>query len=145
MILAARSPVFAAMLQHDMKEAAENRVIIDGIEPDIIQALLRFIYTDQVDLTVDNAAALLSAANRYFLDLLKWKCEKFLAQDLSLKNCCERFILADAQDAPNLKKVAGNIIRKSSAELKKTEGWKKMMKKARPELLREIIDTLLTA
>ena len=144
-ILAARSPVFAAMFQHNMKEAALNRVYIAEMEPDILQAVLRFIYTDQVDLTAGNATALLVAANRYFLDLLKWKCEQFLAQDLSIKNCCERLMLADAHDATNLKKVAGNIIRKSSAELKKTKGWKKMMKQALPELLCEIIESFLPA
>ena len=142
-ILSARSPVFAAMFQHDMKEAALNRVEIVDIEPDIFQAVLRFIYTDQVDLTVENATGLLAAANRYFLDLLKWKCEKFLAQDLSIKNCCDRLILADTQDAPNLKKAAGSIIRKFSTKLKKTNSWKKMMKQASPELLREIIESFL--
>ena len=52
-ILAARSTVFAAMFQHDMREAASNRVGIVEIEPDIFQAVLRFIYTDQVDLTIE--------------------------------------------------------------------------------------------
>ena len=142
-IVSARSPVFAAMFQHNMKEAAQNRVDIVDIETEIFQDLLRFMYTDQLDLTVENATGLLAAANRYFVDLLKWKCEKFLAQDLSMKNCCERLILADTQDAPNLKKAAGNIIRKSSAKLKKTESWKRMMKEASPDLLREIIESLL--
>ena len=142
-ILAARSTVFAAMFQHDMKEAAMNRVNIVGIDPDTFEALLRFINTDQVALTVEMSKSLLAAANRYFVDLLKWKCEKFLAQDLSMKNCCERLILADTQDAPNLKKAAGNIIRKSSVKLKKTESWKRMMKEASPDLLREIIESLL--
>ena len=35
------------------------------MEPDIIQAVLRFIYTDHVDLKAGNATALLAAANRY--------------------------------------------------------------------------------
>ena len=142
-ILSARSPVFAAMFQHDMKEAALNRVDIVGIDPGVFQALLRFIYTDQVDLTVENATGLLAAANRYFLDLLKWRCEKFLAQNLSMMNCCERLILADSNDAQILKKVAVQNIRKFSAKLKKTPDWKKMMKEASPELLREIIESVL--
>ena len=79
-ILSARSPVFAAMFQHDMKEAALNRVDIVGIEPAVFQALLRFIYTDQVNLTSENSEALLAAADRYFIDLLKAKCEAFLTK-----------------------------------------------------------------
>ncbi|EFX61458.1 hypothetical protein DAPPUDRAFT_69492, partial [Daphnia pulex] len=142
-IVGARSPVFTAMFQHDMTEAALNRVEIVDIEPEIFQAVLRFIYTDQVNLTNENSTALLAASNRYFLNLLKWKCEMFLAQDLSVNNCCERLMLADTHDASNLKKVAGNVIRKSSAALKKTESWKKMMKTASPDLLREIIESVL--
>ena len=115
-ILRARSPVFAAMFQHDMKEAALNRVNIVDIEPDIFQAVLRFIYSDQVDLTFDNCASLLAAADRYFIDLLKWKCEHFLIENLSMENCNDLLVLADSYAAVNLKEAALTLTQKSLAE-----------------------------
>ena len=137
-ILAARSPVFSAMFQHDMKEAALNRVDIVDIEPDIFQALLRFIYTDQVDFTMENSTALLVASDRYHLDLLKSKCEAFLAQGLSIENCSVLLVLADVHDATNLKKAAVNFFRNFSSEVVATDEWKEM-KKARPVLACEVL------
>ena len=142
-ILVARSPVFASMFQHDMKEAALNRVDIVDIEPDIFQAVLRFIYTDQVDLTVDNCKNLLAASNHYFLDLLKWKCETFMAADLAIENCTETLLLADLYDATELKKSAINFIRNSSALVMKTDGWKNLLKNCRPEFLHDVIKGLV--
>ena len=75
-ILSARSPMFAATFQHDMKEAALNRVKIIDVAPDIFQAVLRLIYTDKVDLTSQNSVASLSVANRFNLGLLKWKSSR---------------------------------------------------------------------
>ena len=142
-LLSARSPVFAAMFQHDMKEAAQNRVDIVDIDPDIFHALLRFMYTDQVDLTtVEKFTSLLSAADRYHLDLLKWKCEQFLVQALTLENCAELLMLADAHNAINLKEAAVKCIGKSPAKVMKTEEWKKM-KNASLELVCETLETLL--
>ena len=143
-ILSARSPVFAAMFQHNMKEASLNRVDVVDIEPDIFQALLRFIYTDQVDLTSENSEDLLSAANRYHLDLLKWNCETFLFQNLKTTNCCRLLCLADLHGATNLKSAAIKFIRKFSADVLKTEEWKQL-KKSRPDLAIEIVEDILLA
>ena len=140
-ILKARSPVLAAMFQYDMKEAALNRVDIVDIDPDVFQALLRFIYTDQEDLTEESSKALLTAANRYFLDLLKWKCESFLIKAMTIENCCELLMLADVHGANNLKEAAVNFIRKSPSEVIKTNGWKEMKKTCR--LAWEFLETLL--
>ena len=141
-ILSARSPVFAAMFQHDMKEAALNRVNIVDVAPDIFQAVLRFIYTDKVDLTSQNSVAFLSVANRYNLGLLKWKSEACLAKHLSVDNCCQLLVQADLHAATNLKKSAVSFIRKHSADLAKTRQWQEM-KKLHPNLVLEIVDDLM--
>ena len=141
-ILSTRSPVFRAMFQHDMKEAASNTVEIFGTSPDIFESFLRFFYTDQVDLTMENCDALLSAANQYLLDHLKWKCELFLAQNLTIENCCEFLVLSDINNASNLKTAAINCICKAPAEAMKTKGWKELMKSSRAELIAEVMENL---
>ena len=47
LVLCARSPVFAKMFEHDMKENAMNRVDITDIEPEILEELLVYMYTDE--------------------------------------------------------------------------------------------------
>ena len=46
-ILAARSPVFAAMLTGEMKESKERRVVLEHLSPRALAALLTYIYTGQ--------------------------------------------------------------------------------------------------
>ena len=48
-ILAARSPVLAAMFHADMIESRTGTVEIDDVDPDIFRQFLRFVYTGQVD------------------------------------------------------------------------------------------------
>jgi len=132
-ILSARSPVFAAMLKNEMKEATTNRVEINDITPDIFEALLRFIYTDHVDLTKIDTKNLLAAANKYLLPLLKFQCQHFLSQSISVENCVELLALADLHNAVYLKKSAMNFIRLHRAEIIQSEGWKNL-KECRPDL-----------
>ena len=125
-----------------MKESALNRVEIVDIEPDIFQTLLRFIYTDQVIITKENSKSLLAAADRYFLNLLKWKCEDFLSQDLTVQNCSEMLMLAHSHDAAYLKDAVVSFIRKSTNEVMDSNEWKEL-KKSCPELAFEILELLL--
>ncbi|VUZ41516.1 unnamed protein product [Hymenolepis diminuta] len=65
-ILAARSPVFAAMFEHGMAESRANKVYITDVEPDTLAEVLRFIYTGRV-IGLDNPVAaqeLLAAADK---------------------------------------------------------------------------------
>ena len=48
-ILAARSPVLAAMFHADMIESRTGTVEIDDVDPDIFRQFLRFVYTGQVN------------------------------------------------------------------------------------------------
>ena len=127
-ILSARSPVFAAMFEHpEMKENQLNRVDIEDIKPEVFQILLRFIYTDQVDLkNEETAEELLVVADRYMLKLLKNLCEDFLGGKLSVANCAELLMLADLHNATYLQEMSAGFIRRNSGSVMKTDGWKKM-------------------
>lgn len=144
MILSARSPVFGAMLESGMMEAVSNRVEIKDIAPDIFETLLRFIYTDRVDLTKIDSRDLLAAANRYLLPLLKFQCQHFLALKITTENCVELLALADLHNALHLKKSALNHIRLNRADIMKSEGWKNL-KESRPDLafVLDIVESLI--
>ena len=55
-ILIARSPVLAAMFEHDMKERQQGRVEIDDMDPEVMADMLRFIYTGRAP-NLDTMAA----------------------------------------------------------------------------------------
>lgn len=126
-ILAARSPMFRGMFSHDMKETKLNRVDVPDVDADVLQEMLRFIYTgkslleqrlqnkeqrDQKELERDQhlAIELLQAANKYQLDRLKLICEEALLRTLSAESVAEILALADLYNASQLKRRAIEFI-----------------------------------
>ena len=74
-ILSIRSPVFKAIFdQTTYSEAKTGIVMIEDIEPETLEVLVRFIYTDSVK-EKDLTPALLSASDKYDLRDLFKKCE----------------------------------------------------------------------
>jgi len=48
LVLAARSPVFAAMFEHECEESRRNRIEIVDLTVDVMEQMLRYIYTGKV-------------------------------------------------------------------------------------------------
>ncbi|KAM6904596.1 speckle-type POZ protein isoform 2-T2 [Xenentodon cancila] len=63
-ILAARSPVFSAMFEHEMEESTKNRVEINDVEPDVFKEMMCFIYTGKAPNLDKMADDLLAAADK---------------------------------------------------------------------------------
>lgn len=61
---AARSPVFAAMFEHEMEERKQNRVAISDVDHDVLKEMLRFIYTGKAPNLEKMADDLLAAADK---------------------------------------------------------------------------------
>jgi speckle-type POZ protein len=127
-VLAARSPVFAAMFEHNMEEKATNRVEIIDLEYKVVREMLIFIYSGKSPNVKEMANYLLSAADKYGLDRLKLICEDTLCSNLSVDNSTHILILADLYNAHSLKAEAINFITSHATEVAETDGWKNMLK-----------------
>ncbi|XP_043472643.1 BTB/POZ and MATH domain-containing protein 2-like [Leptopilina heterotoma] len=82
-VLAHSSPVFRKMFEIPMKESEENLVMIGNFEPNIIEQLIHFIYSEEIqnDLPGETLKKLFLAADMYELKGL---------ENLCLKRICER-------------------------------------------------------
>jgi small neutral amino acid transporter SnatA (MarC family) len=60
----ARSPVFAAMFEHEMEERKQNRVAITDVDHEVLKEMLRFIYTGKAPNLEKMADDLLAAADK---------------------------------------------------------------------------------
>lgn len=131
-ILAARSPVFQAMFEHEMEEKRHNRVEITDMENEVLHEMLRFIYTGKIDKERLEKfdADLLAAADKvciivqyfktesnfcfvssqYDLERLKVLCEESLCNNLTVDNSAEVLTLADMHSAVQLKAYALDFI-----------------------------------
>ncbi|CAO2599070.1 Speckle-type POZ protein [Lemmus lemmus] len=123
-ILAARSPVFRAMFEHDMEERRKNRIEIHDLEPEVFKAMVGFIYTGKEPDLHSMADAVLAAADKYGLEHLKVMCESALCSDLSVENAAHTLFLADLHSAVQLKIRAMDFITAHASEVSETSSWK---------------------
>lgn len=129
-ILSARSPVFAAMFQHDMQESKTRKVNIEDIVPEIFKELLHYIYSGRCStpLTEGTAQPLLVAADKYDIKDLKEDCVQYLLPCVTVKNAVELLIWADLQSIDKLKKAALDCVISNGKEICHQEEWEKLMK-----------------
>lgn len=64
LLFIARSPVFAAMFEHEMEERKQNRVAITDVDHEVLREMLRFIYTGRAANLERMADDLLAAADK---------------------------------------------------------------------------------
>jgi speckle-type POZ protein len=138
-VLAARSPVFDALLFGPMKEgtSTENRIRIDDMAAQVFRTLLHFIYTDSLPETIeqDNGGAtmaqhLLEAADRYDLQRLKLICEDRLCQQIDVSTVATTLALAEQHHCQALKEACFEFLKspKTLDEVSATDGFQHLVK-----------------
>ena len=138
-VLAARSSVFKAMLQAEMKEKQSKKIVIEDCNPRTVAQMLKFMYTgdisldDMEDLTTD----LLRVADKYQLDGLKEMCEEKICSNLSIENSIESLVLGDSHNESKLKKMALDLIAMNMKKIVDTDLYKDLLAQ-RPALTLEI-------
>lgn len=137
-ILSARSPVFKAMFQHDTKENKENRVVISDCDPDVVEAMLKFIYTGDVPKLKEMTHNLFIIADKYQLERLKKMCEGALWEKLDVENAADTLVLAATHNLVQLKRSSIRFITGHISEVMKTEGWGSLKAVSACDLLAEI-------
>ncbi|XP_034356706.2 TD and POZ domain-containing protein 4-like [Arvicanthis niloticus] len=145
-ILAARSPVFRAMFEHEMKESLTNQVEIQDLDPQVFMEMMDFIYTGKVPHLHSHSMAtgVLAAADKYGLEGLKVMCEDELCGNLSVENAAHTLILADRHSTEQLKTQTLDFIALHASEVSETLGWKSMVE-SHPHLVAEAFHVLASA
>lgn len=143
-ILAARSPVFAAMFQHNMQESETNRIDITDVEERVVGEMLRYMYTGTCECLKELADGLILVADKYDLQGLKVMCEESLIENLSVENATHMLVLADLHRADKLKSKTLNYIVSKSTKVMKTTGWK-CIAPVNPHLIMEVSEGLSKA
>uniref|UniRef100_A0A8C6EGB7 Speckle-type POZ protein n=1 Tax=Moschus moschiferus TaxID=68415 RepID=A0A8C6EGB7_MOSMO len=142
-ILAARSPVFSAMFEHEMEESKKNRVEINDVEPEVFKEMMCFIYMGKAPNLDKMADDLLAAADKYVLERLKVMCGDALCSKLSVENAREILILAGLHSADQLKTQAVDFIHYHASDVLETSRWKSMVV-SHPHLVAEAYRSLVS-
>jgi len=140
-ILAARSPVFAAMMATPLKERETKEICIDDFTIEIVKELVNFIYTGKVTNIEENAAELLKIADKYQIQQLKDTCVKKLIKDTNVENCLYHAELGILFRVDDLQSTAVTYAVKNITDLMKSQEWKQNSAK-NPELLSQILKAI---
>uniref|UniRef100_A0A914YNV1 BTB domain-containing protein n=1 Tax=Panagrolaimus superbus TaxID=310955 RepID=A0A914YNV1_9BILA len=90
-ILAAHSPVFAAMFQPLMKEAIENKVEITDFSYEIVKMAVKLCYHQTYDenISIDESFLLLKFADKYNMANIQENLETYWSGKITISNLCE--------------------------------------------------------
>lgn len=134
-ILAARSPVFAAMFQHDMRESKTREVVIQDIQPEVFNDLLHFIYSGrtQAPLNENTAQLMFMAADKYNVEDLKEDCVSFLLSQMQTTNALDLMVWAHLHSIEKIKDAALNFVAANGQVIFKSNEWEEIIT-AHPDL-----------
>ena len=134
LVLAISSPVFYAMFYGELAETKDS-VEISDCEYESLLELLRFIYSDEANLTPDNVMQLMYLAKKYMLPSLADKCAAYVKENLGASNVFT--VLPDAQkyEEKDLLDHCWNVIEKETEEAVKSDGFMTIERSVLEELV----------
>jgi len=116
-VLAANSDYFRAMFLNEMKEAEENEVTIDDVDPYIMKLIIDFCYTQRISLNEENYLDVLSAASRFCMKFLLDVCVEYLSTIMNVSNCLHLIDISDKYKLPSLGESAAKFVAKNLREI----------------------------
>ncbi|XP_020772953.1 BTB/POZ domain-containing protein 6-B [Boleophthalmus pectinirostris] len=108
-VLAVGSSVFCAMFYGDLAEE-ESEIQIPDVEPAAFLILLKYLYSDEIDLEADTVLATLYAAKKYIVPALAKACVTFLETSLEAKNACVLLSQSRLFEEPELTQRCWEVI-----------------------------------
>ncbi|NXP81308.1 KLH23 protein, partial [Ramphastos sulfuratus] len=119
--LAACSSYFKAMFTADMREKSKNQIRLPGLSHAVLEALVNYAYTSQIQITKRNVQSLLQAADLLQFVSVKKACEQFLVRHLDTDNCIGMHSFAEYHDCSELEKESRRLLLSQFEEVCKQE------------------------
>eukprot|EP01084_Bolivina_argentea_P134998 237959_1 len=121
-ILRSASVVFDRMLQTNMKEKQENKIVVNAKNISDVEDLVHFMCTNKLSLYA-NALNLVHMAHYYEMDRLFWQCAKRLVDNISMKNYVETVKIFDKYEIQNGYQTVIDFGKKNLKELQKRDDF----------------------
>ncbi|XP_056911182.1 rabankyrin-5 isoform X1 [Takifugu flavidus] len=117
-VLAARSDAWSLA-----NLASTTELDLSDCKPEVAMAMLRWVYTDELELTEDDAFLidLMKLANRFHLQVLRERCEKGVMSSVNVRNCIRFYQTAEELNAGTLMNYCGEIIASHWDDLRKED------------------------
>ncbi|XP_061457579.1 kelch-like protein 6 [Rhineura floridana] len=110
MLLAAINPYFRAMFSSSFRESQDGEVLLQDMDPSIVQTVVNYYYTEEIALMPEMAQDLFVAASRLQILPLLESCSRFLLEHISSENCLSLYELGYAHSDPALFQEAKSLV-----------------------------------
>ena len=131
-VLAAASDYLNAMFQCDVEDPVQM-----DMKPEILTAIVDYIYTGEMQLDVDNVESLLKACDVLQLDTLKTACESFMLKQVKPANCVGFYQFAASYHLDELQQKARRMMRSEFKIVAFTDDFKKSSCKELIDLIKD--------
>ncbi|XP_003803213.1 BTB/POZ domain-containing protein 6 [Otolemur garnettii] len=121
-VLAVGSSVFYAMFYGDLAEV-KSEIHIPDVEPTAFLILLKYMYSDEIELEADTVLATLYAAKKYIVPALAKACVNFLETSLEAKNACVLLSQSRLFEEPELTQRCWEVIDAQAEMALRSEGF----------------------
>ena len=104
-VVAACSKTLKAMLSNGMRESKQEIIILRDISPIALRQLVRFMYTDSLQIGPDSASALFVASDMLGMMSAKELCIDWLEKHINVESAVTVLNLAERHGCPKLQEV----------------------------------------
>ena len=122
-ILAARCTYFRSMFLSKLRESQQLEITIPEISYKTFLSFINYVYTESLEIDVEQAVDLLMIANLYQFDKLTLALSYLLEHYMDIDNCCRLYVHSDHYQAPELKQIALQFIVTNYHIVKSTPGY----------------------
>ncbi|KAM9820468.1 kelch-like protein 41b [Neosynchiropus ocellatus] len=128
LIMAACSPYFREIFFTEDGKEVENtkEVVLEDVNPSILDMIVQYLYSAEIDLTDDNVQDIMVVANRFQIPSVFTVCVNYLQKRLSASNCMALFRLGLVLNCPRLAVAGRNFIADRFELLHKDEEFLKL-------------------
>ena len=125
-VLAASSGYFHRLYTGTCLTRYCRETVLGGISEDILQIMLDYIYTSEIELDADKITSFLHASFYLELKAVKEECEAFLLKQLKTDNCILMMTLGKHYSCAELLKEAQLCIGDNFLEIRSSEAFLKL-------------------
>ena len=123
-VLCAASPFFYNALNSDMKEKKEGVIRLEETSKAVMEEVLEYLYTGDIDINEDSANFdFIAAADYFVMPSLKALCGKIILKTLALGNCVSIYYFALKYRCEELQKGAKDFILANFVAVADTEDF----------------------
>ncbi|KFW86865.1 Kelch-like 41 [Manacus vitellinus] len=123
LILSACSPYFREYFLSEQSEEKKKEVVLDNVDPNILDMIVKYLYSASIDLNDSNVQDIFALASRFQIPSVFTVCVSYLQKRLAVGNCLAILRLGVLLDCPRLAFSARDFVSDHFVQICKEEDF----------------------